>query len=69
MFCNWIHGSIFPTAAIFLLGSYQLPCFRVIKRAGATSIPIYSASFRKEGATSDPMHTMVLPLPARSGQP
>ena len=53
-----------PTAAILLLGSYQLPAFRVIKRAGATNMSAYSASLRKAGATSDPMHTIVLPLPA-----
>ena len=59
-------GGILPTAAIFLLGSYQLPSFRVIKRAGTTNMPAYSASLRKAGAISDPMHTIVLPLPAPS---
>ena len=62
--CLKLQGSMFPTAAILLLGSYQLPFFRVINRAGATSMSAYSASSRNAGATSDPTHTMVLPLPA-----
>mmetsp|Transcript_3773 Transcript_3773/g.13484 ORF Transcript_3773/g.13484 Transcript_3773/m.13484 type:complete len:359 (-) Transcript_3773:12-1088(-) len=57
------------SSATSVPGVYHLPSSRVIMRAGDTKMSSNPSSSRNCGASSEPTHTMVLPLPDMNTAP